>query len=216
MQGQQPSLRQQVYNTTPGFLQGPCPKGPILTVWHRRSGRTGFSLYWDGRWNDSFGQHNLDKLFGIPPRAKETGSQRGYPSEPVIQAVWRYLEKRYNEGDPNVKYSKSEPDLNISRTLTPVAVDITEPPSRLPTEVYRVLRDTKLAREIKLSHGFQCQICQNPPLKLNDTKVDAEVHHIKPLGSPHDGPDVSPNILWCARTVTFSLITGPFCSILMN
>jgi hypothetical protein len=53
----------------------------------------------------------LDRVFGIRPREKKMGSQKGYPSEPVIQAVWRYLAERYNEGDPNVKYSESEPDL---------------------------------------------------------------------------------------------------------
>ena len=50
-------------------------------------------------------------MFGISPRVKKTGSQKGYPSEPVIQAVWRYLGKRYNEGDPDVTYGKSQPDL---------------------------------------------------------------------------------------------------------
>ncbi len=104
-------MKQRIYNTTSGYLQGPCPKGQILTVWHPQSGRTGFRLYWDGRWHDSFGQDKLDKLFSISPRAKKTGSQDGYPSEPVIQAVWRYLKERYHDDDPDVIYSESEPVL---------------------------------------------------------------------------------------------------------
>ena len=86
-------------------------------------------------------------------------------------------------------------DVKDRHSMTPIAVDIAEPPPRLPTEIYRVLRDTKLAREIKWSHGFQCQVCHHPPLKLSDTKLYAEVHHIKPLGSPHEGPDSPENIL---------------------
>lgn len=104
-------MRQRIYNTTSGYLQGRCPKGPILTVWHTQSGRAGFRLYWDGRWHNSFSQDKLDDLFSISPNAKQTGSQIGYPSEPVIQAVWRYLKDRYNEDDPDVIYSESEPAL---------------------------------------------------------------------------------------------------------
>ena len=80
-------------------------------------------------------------------------------------------------------------------SLTPIAVDIAEAPPRLQTEIYRVLRDTKLAREVKWSHAFRCQVCHHPPLKLSEIKLYAEVHHIKPLGSPHDGPDAPDNIL---------------------
>jgi hypothetical protein len=111
MQIEKRHLGRRIYNTVPGFLQGPCPKGPVVTVWHKQSGRTGFLLYWNGSWHSSFGQQDLYKLLGISPRVKKTGSQQGYPSEPVIQAVWRYLGKRYNEGDPDVTYSKSQPDL---------------------------------------------------------------------------------------------------------
>jgi hypothetical protein len=87
MQAKQSHLRRRIYNTVPGFLHGPCPKGPIVTVWHKQSGRTGFWLYWKGSWHDSFGQQDLYKLFGISPRVKMTGAQQGYPSEPLIQAV---------------------------------------------------------------------------------------------------------------------------------
>jgi hypothetical protein len=58
----------------------------------------------------------LDKFFGIRPKAKKTGSQTGYPSEPVVQAVWRHLAKRYYEGDPDVTYGKTEPDLTRAAT----------------------------------------------------------------------------------------------------
>ncbi len=28
----------------------------------------------------------------------------------------------------------------------------------MPTKIYRILRDTKIAREVKLAHGFQCKV----------------------------------------------------------
>jgi hypothetical protein len=79
---------------------------------------------------------------------------------------------------------------------TPIALDIGQPsqPERIKQETYRILRDTALAREVKESNKYQCHIC-GQILKLSDERPYAEAHHIKPLGSPHDGPDVRENIL---------------------
>ena len=79
---------------------------------------------------------------------------------------------------------------------TPSASDI-EPPSaaeRLLIETYRVLRDTELARKIKALHKNICQLC-GQTVTLKDGETYAEAHHIKPLGSPHNGPDVAENIV---------------------
>jgi len=43
-------------------------------------------------------------------------------------------------------------------------------------------------------HGYRCQIC-GVALQLNDGTLYAEAHHIKPLGIPHNGPDIAENIL---------------------
>lgn len=79
---------------------------------------------------------------------------------------------------------------------TPHAADIEPPstPDRLLVNTYRILRDTELARKIKALHKNICQLCgQTIALKYETTY--AEAHHIKPLGSPHNGPDVSENII---------------------
>lgn len=78
---------------------------------------------------------------------------------------------------------------------TPQASDISEPkePQRTKTEVYRVLRDTALARDLKLLHKNRCQIC-GTTLKLKDGDY-SEAHHIRPLGSPHNGSDTANNII---------------------
>jgi len=67
-------------------------------------------------------------------------------------------------------------------------------PSRVLTQDYRIIRDTRLTRKIKFLHAFKCQIC-GTSLDLTDGKKYAEAHHIKPLGSPHNGPDVLGNII---------------------
>ena len=76
---------------------------------------------------------------------------------------------------------------------TPPAVDI-EAPERTKQETYRILRDTELARSVKAIHEYKCQICSLSIL-LPNGKSYAEAHHIKPLGAPHNGPDVAENII---------------------
>ena len=79
---------------------------------------------------------------------------------------------------------------------TPIAKDIAEPsqPDRVKQEIYRILRDTDLTRRAKVDNQYRCQIC-GETLELKDGKLYIEAHHIKPLGAPHDGPDVRGNIL---------------------
>lgn len=79
---------------------------------------------------------------------------------------------------------------------TPIASDIndTEPTSRTITTTYRILRDTAIARGIKLAYDYRCQICGDR-IQVDEVKYYAEVHHIKPLGKPHNGPDIRENVL---------------------
>ncbi|HEY8098278.1 MAG TPA: HNH endonuclease [Methylobacter sp.] len=81
---------------------------------------------------------------------------------------------------------------------TPIASDIeatgNETPQRLYQETYRILRDTTLARQIKLLHKHKCQICGDS-IKLTSGEYYSEAHHIQPLGMPHQGPDTAENIM---------------------
>ena len=55
------------------------------------------------------------------------------------------------------------------------------------------LRDTMLGLAIKRLYQCRCQVCRAPvPLTRTDY---AESHHLRPMGSPHDGPDTPGNIL---------------------
>ncbi|MEZ9540002.1 HNH endonuclease [Shewanella sp. 10N.286.51.B8] len=80
---------------------------------------------------------------------------------------------------------------------TPKAVDLSvgiKEPEREYTITYRVLRDTKLARELKLVHKNSCQIC-GLQIQLRNGKLYSEAHHIIPLGTPHNGSDTPENII---------------------
>jgi len=67
------------------------------------------------------------------------------------------------------------------------------PPPRTKTEIYRVLRDTKLSKELKILYDYKCQIC-GKSIRLAQGNY-AEAHHIQPLSQAHEGPDIGENII---------------------
>lgn len=79
---------------------------------------------------------------------------------------------------------------------TPQATDINEPEKteKHLVTTYRILRDTALARRIKADNNYKCQICKEQ-IALRKGILYAEAHHIRPLGSPHFGPDHPGNIV---------------------
>jgi hypothetical protein len=84
-------------------------------------------------------------------------------------------------------------ETNHKSELAVRAIDI-EPPSRVQSVTYRILRDTVTTRQLKIDHGYQCQIC-GTCINLPDGSKYAEVHHIRPLGRPHCGPDTRENMI---------------------
>ncbi len=84
--------------------------------------------------------------------------------------------------------------LRELETFTPEPEDIQSPPERVPSQVYRILRDTQMARRLKKAHGDQCQLCDTA-LALPNGGTYSEAHHIRPLGAPHFGPDHPGNII---------------------
>lgn len=89
--------------------------------------------------------------------------------------------------------------LRSSSAPTPLANDITAlpagaiQPGRQQQTTYRILRDTELARRLKVLHKDRCQLCSITLLVAG--KPYSEAHHIIPLGEPHNGPDTSGNII---------------------
>ncbi|EOC1797756.1 HNH endonuclease [Vibrio fluvialis] len=108
----------------------------------------------------------------------------------------------YNPDNPDLFYSVEGLGSGIwglrsSLTKTPVASDIdggNETTLRAKQEVYRILRDTMLARKIKKLHKDQCQLC-NTTVRLKNNETYSEAHHIIPIGKPHHGPDTPENII---------------------
>ncbi|WP_373921652.1 HNH endonuclease [Flavobacterium sp. H4147] len=67
-------------------------------------------------------------------------------------------------------------------------------PGRKLTTINRIIRDTALSNDIKRLVNYCCQLC-DITIKLPNNSYYIEAHHIKPLGSPYNGPDTRDNIL---------------------
>jgi putative restriction endonuclease len=64
---------------------------------------------------------------------------------------------------------------------------------RRQTNVLRIVRDTRKARGIKKLYDYRCQMCG---VRLEGVAGPyAEAAHVRPLGSPHNGPHTPDNIL---------------------
>jgi predicted restriction endonuclease len=69
-----------------------------------------------------------------------------------------------------------------------------EPTKRAEYVFQRIIRDSYITSQLKKFHDNTCQIC-NHRIEISKGKFYSEGHHIKPLGIPHNGPDIPSNIL---------------------
>jgi predicted restriction endonuclease len=84
----------------------------------------------------------------------------------------------------------------LSSALTPKAADISSEyltPSRTTTTVHRIMRDSDIVAQLKRLYLYRSQICSTR-LEFNSGYY-CEAHHLKPLGVPHNGPDIKDNII---------------------
>src|SRR5205823_3385621 len=86
--------------------------------------------------------------------------------------------------------------LRLAAEGTPVSVPQSVPQGPVRREdvtVQRLVRSTLVSRRVKELHSYVCQVCGEKIAVASG--FYAEGAHIRPLGRPHDGPDVESNIL---------------------
>lgn len=108
-------------------------------------------------------------------------------------AVESLLSER-GRSEHSVAPRKVAPPFSYRDELIASDVGDAADPERRETILQRVIRDTATARALKLRHRNQCQIC-GLAVPLWDGLTYAEAHHIRPLGHPHNGPDLPSNML---------------------
>ena len=119
-------------------------------------------------------RYRYDGLYRVASYWQETGRD-GFK-------IWRF----------RIEKAASTNDLADETTST-VAPAGNEIPSRRELTLTRIVRGTKVGEWVKRLHHFTCQICGTRLVTPAGTY--AETCHIKPLGRPHNGPDVPENIL---------------------
>jgi len=113
-----------------------------------------------------------------------------YWHEPGISGfrVWRF---RLGKIKPIVARPRSISVAETSALYGAQAVG--EPAARQSLLVSRIVRNSAVAITVKRLHRFACQVCGT----CLETPAGpyAEAAHIRPLGTPHDGPDTAENVL---------------------
>lgn len=70
-----------------------------------------------------------------------------------------------------------------------------------------LVRNQNLVGKIKSKYDNTCQLC-GLKLKIRENIFYCEVHHIRPLGSPHNGPDNAENVICVCPTCHVKLDLG--------
>jgi len=89
-------------------------------------------------------------------------------------------------GQPHLGHAAGDEDLAIEADTGPVA--------RVPNTGSRAVRNSAVVDQVKAWHRNQCQICGRT-LTVAGGASYSQGAHIRGLGRPHDGPDVTSNVL---------------------
>lgn len=162
-------------------------------------------LYTGAGGQDAAGRHVRDQVLsrtnaalvtslrlGLPVRVVR-GGRHGGPHAP--ETGYRY-DGLYRVADYWPQPGRDGPIVwrfKLERIEPEVVAGRVGEPRRQVTIVSRVIRDTAVTRRVKVLHRYRCQVCglavETPAGPY------AEAAHIRPLGRPHDGPDVPENVL---------------------
>lgn len=93
----------------------------------------------------------------------------------------------------------SEAELTVIFENDSELLDLGQSPTdektlRKKRQIDAIVRDQKLVDEIKKKYRNTCQLC-GIRMRVRPGRYHSEVHHIKPLGRPHNGPDQLSNML---------------------
>jgi putative restriction endonuclease len=128
------------------------------------------------------------------PYAPETGYR--YDGLYLVDSHWheigkaRFLVYRFKL----VKLDSSLPPNKLTKELDLISLSAgSDNPKRATATSQRIIRDSKLGKEIKRLYNYKCQVCS---IEINTNAGPyAEAAHIKPVGKPHNGPDRPDNLL---------------------
>jgi putative restriction endonuclease len=132
---------------------------------------------------------------GLPVRVVRSVPGRGGPYRyDGLYRVASHWHEVGRDGFRVYRYRLEELALDGSARDVEVPVPIGEfAPGRRRGEVQRVVRLTAVGRWVKTAHDDHCQMCGVQ--LVTGAGGYSEAAHIRPVGRPHDGPDVVENVL---------------------
>lgn len=138
-------------------------------------------------------------LRDFDPIAQDTGGpfrHREYDPE-YFADIWRDELELIEPDDASAGADRVAPEAEPLDELDPVTVrpeSFSVAPGRFRTIAETSLRDSDAVRKLKSVYGDRCQLCGDR-LADGDGTGYSEVHHLRPLGEPHDGPSEPTNML---------------------
>ena len=115
--------------------------------------------------------------------------------------VYRFMLVKQNSSLPPISVKAAQIDIEQKHGSSN--------PKRVASTVQRVIRDSKLGRQLKKLYDYKCQVCE---LQINtEAGFYAEAAHIKPVGAPHNGPDLLENLLCLCPNHHLMFDKGVFC-----
>lgn len=81
-----------------------------------------------------------------------------------------------------------------SNLLEQPTVPTDEKTLRRKRQIEAIVRNQKLVADLKKKYASTCQIC-GTSIQVRPNRYYSEVHHLQPLGQPHNGPDHESNML---------------------
>ena len=122
--------------------------------------------------------YRYDGLYSVEKCDEERGRDGFY--------IWRFRLQTFNEVPMG--------SMGSEIAALPIAEEGQDQPApRGDVTSQRIIRNTMVGTRVKQLHDYTCQICGTHI--QTKTGPYAEAAHIRPLGRPHDGPDVTSNIL---------------------
>lgn len=153
---------------------------------------------WENRGNAGL-LRSMDE--GLPVRVirgfnhkSDFSPQKGYTYAGLYSVVDAW-EERGKSGYKICRFRLEYSGNNTNRkTPEKIELDYTsKEKKRKEGTVLRIVRDTKIAHEIKKLYNYECQVC-GIALVTKSGRY-AEGAHVRPLGRPHEGDDNSNNLL---------------------
>ncbi|MGW8993440.1 YDG/SRA domain-containing protein [Streptomyces zhihengii] len=106
--------------------------------------------------------------------------------------IWQFRLDAYDSTPMPPAARRADTPTNLNKPDATLVAGA-EKPERITSTVQRIVRSNAVKRQVKAWHDNRCQICE--------TRIEvpggsySEGAHIQALGSPHNGPDTTGNVL---------------------